>query len=215
MQPFLIDITGKKIVIVGGGRIAARKAAVLTKEKPNIIFIAPEFCEEVRTLAWENNYQLLQREAVPADFHEAIVVILATNHREVNERLARSVPSHQLICTTDNVENGNTLFPAIVRRGPLKVAVSTTGASPKLARKLKKVLEGYFDETWTAYTEFLSKCRSIIKRLPIPFEEKDKLLFRLLDDQYRLNKRNREEELTRLKELERCYRETTAQREQS
>lgn len=202
MQPLLIQLAGKKVVIAGGGKTAARKAAALSAENPRIIFIAPEFCAEARKLAEKCGYQLVQRKAAPEDFQDAMLVVLAANDPRANEELARSVPPDRLLCNAEQAENGNVFFPAVIRRGKLKIAVSTTGASPKLTRKLKKVLAEYFDETWKDYTEFLSECRSIIKSLPVPFETKDKMLFRLLDDAYRLDSGKREAELARLKELE-------------
>lgn len=202
MQPLMVQLTGKKVIIAGGGKTAARKAAALSAEKPEITFIAPEFCDEVRSLAETHGYRLVRRKATPEDVREAMLVVLATNDTRANCELARFVPPDRLICDADQAENGNVFFPAVIRRGRLKVAVSTTGASPKLARRLKKVLEDVFDETWTAYTEFLCECRFIIKNLPLSKEEKVDMLVRLLDDVYRLEQRKREAELARLKELE-------------
>ena len=199
MQPLMINITGKKIIIIGGGKIAARKGHVLAKENPEITFIAPQFSDDVRSLAAEKGYSLIEREAAPSDLAGAFLVVLATNDRQINESLANATEPNQLVCVVDQAEKGNVLFPAAIKRGHLQIAISSGGASPKLTRKLKKEWEAQLDESWTAYTNFLAECRSIIKTLPLSFEEKDKWLAKLLDDRYRKSKELQEKEIGRLR----------------
>ncbi|WP_010191879.1 precorrin-2 dehydrogenase/sirohydrochlorin ferrochelatase family protein [Bacillus sp. m3-13] len=203
MQPLIIDLKGKKVVIAGGGRIAARKAKVLDAEQVNITFIAPEFSEEVRELSVLRGYRLVERGAVAEDFAEAFLAILATNNREVNATLVRGLHESQLVCVVDESGEGNVTFPATVRRGNLQIAVTSNGSSPKLTRKLKRELEEQFDFSWISYTDFLAEYREVVKRLPLSFEEKGELLWEILEDRYRLDEEAREEkleELLRLKE---------------
>ncbi|PLT31891.1 precorrin-2 dehydrogenase/sirohydrochlorin ferrochelatase family protein [Peribacillus deserti] len=199
MQPLIIDLSGKKVVIAGGGRIAARKASVIQHEKPDITFIAPEFSEEVLELSLENGYTLIQRKADPADFEQAMLVILATNDRSANAALASSLPPNQLVCVVDESGLGNVTFPATVRRGHLQVAVTSNGSSPKLTRKLKRELDEQFDASWEPYTAFLASCRTLIKDLPISFDEKQEQLWELLEDRYRTDT---QAQITKLKQLE-------------
>lgn len=201
MQPLIVNLNGKKVVIVGGGKIAARKARTLDEEGPAITFIAPTFIDEVIEISQQKGYTLIQREADASDFSEAILVILATNDRNVNQALAKAVPLYQLVCVVDDQEDGNVQFPATVRRGHLQLAVSSGGASPKLTRKLKRELEEQFDESWEGYTAFLSECRTIIKKLPIPSEEKNEKLAKLLDDRFRMDLQAQQEELEQLKSI--------------
>lgn len=199
MQPLIINLEGKKVVIAGGGRIAGRKAKVLGAEQADITFIAPSFTEEVVELSAEQGYTLVERKALPSDFVDAFLVILATNDREANGTLANSLPPSQLVCVVDESGEGNVTFPATVRRGHLQLAVTSNGASPKLTRKLKKELEEQFDASWEPYTKFLADCREKIKRLPLTFDEKSELLWELLEDRYRLDEGAQEE---RRRELE-------------
>lgn len=202
MQPFIINLYGKKVVIAGGGKIAARKAGVLSKEQAEITLVAPDFSDEVRNLAAEKGFFLVERNAEPADFEGALLVIIATNDRETNRELAQSLAPHQLVCVVDESSEGNVVFPASVRRGHLHLAVSATGASPKLTRKLKAELESQFDQSWETYTDFLARCRKIIKKLPLSFEEKNKWLEKLLNDEYRTDDNERNCELEKLIGLE-------------
>ncbi|NMH72183.1 potassium transporter Trk [Bacillus sp. RO2] len=203
MQPLIIDLKEKKVVIAGGGRIAARKAKVLDAEQADITFIAPEFSEEVRELSALRGYRLIERGAEAGDFAEAFLAILATNNREVNAALVRSLHESLLVCVVDESGEGNVTFPATVRRGNLQIAVTSNGSSPKLTRKLKRELEEQFDFSWISYTEFLAEYREVVKQLPLSFEEKGELLWGILEERYRLDIESRGEkleELLRLKE---------------
>ena len=201
MQPLVLDLSGKKVVIAGGGRIAARKAKVLDAEEAEITFVAPEFSEEVRELSVWKGYRLVERGAVAADFADAFLAILATNNREVNSSLVRALSPSQLVCVVDESGEGNVTFPATVRRGPLQIAVTSNGSSPKLTRKLKRELEEQFDSSWIPYTEFLAEYRADVKLLPLSFEEKGELLWEILEEKYRLDEGARLEKLRELKGL--------------
>ena len=185
MQPLIIDLSGKKVIIAGGGRIATRKAKVLSAEKAFITFIAPEISEEARSLAEEHNYELIEREALPSDFSGAMLVILATNSRAVNGSLAKILPANQLVCVVDESGEGNVTFPATVRRGHLQIAVTSNGSSPKLTRKLKRELEEQFDESWISYTAWLNEMRKKVKQLDLSYEDKQQILWDILDDEYK------------------------------
>ncbi|MBT2688681.1 potassium transporter Trk [Bacillus sp. ISL-47] len=202
MQPLVINLTDKKIVIAGGGRIAFRKAKVLDTEQADIIFIAPDFSKDVIGLANQRGYDLVHREAYPEDFEDAFLTILATNNRKINQALAQSLAPAQLVCVVDESGDGNVTFPATVRRGHLQVAVTSNGASPKLTRKLKKELEEQFNDSWTGYTGFLAECREYIRKLPISSDEKNKLLAELLDDRYRVHEDIRQEKWNHLQSLQ-------------
>lgn len=201
MQPLIIDLKGKSVVIAGGGRIAARKARVLAGEQANITFIAPEFSDEVRELASEHGYRLVERKAVAEDFTEALLVVLATNDSEANRELREALPAHQLVCVVDEANSGNVLFPATVRRGNLQIAVTSSGASPKLTRKLKLELEQQFDGSWIAYSAFLGEAREMVLRSGLSFEDKQDILLEILDDRFRLNEVLCDEKLLELGRL--------------
>ncbi|WP_042355889.1 NAD(P)-binding protein [Bacillus rubiinfantis] len=202
MQPLFIDLAGKKVVIIGGGKIAARKGSTLATEKPDLTFIAPEFHETVLQLSEEKGYQLIRRKAHYSDLSDAFLVILATNDRTFNKTWARQLSAHHLVCVVDEAEEGNVIFPATLRRGHLQIAVTTNGASPKLARKIKQELESQFDSTWENYLSFLAQSRRKLKKLPISLELRNSLLEELLEERYQLNEKLREELLARIDTLE-------------
>ncbi|MDV2687713.1 NAD(P)-dependent oxidoreductase, partial [Alkalihalophilus lindianensis] len=77
------------------------------------------------------------------DFNNAFLVILATNNRKQNKTWAKQLSPHRLVCVVDEAGEGNVIFPAAVQRGQLQIAITTNGASPKLARSLKHDLESW------------------------------------------------------------------------
>lgn len=201
MQPLIINLTGKKVVIAGGGRIAARKAKTLAEQKAEITFIAPHFCEEVLELSREKDYTFIPRKALPNDFENAFLTILATNDRNANKDLVNVLSPNQLVCVVDESEEGNVTFPATIQRGYIQVAVTTNGSSPKLTRKLKKELENQFDHSWEGYSEFLLQCRRKLKKLNISLEERNKFLEEILDERYRMDESAQDEILKHLHKM--------------
>lgn len=197
MQPLIINLTGKKIVIVGGDKIAAKKAKLLQDEQAYITIVAEEFGDEIMDLANQNEFILLKRKAVPSDFEGAILVILATNDREVNQQLAHSLSSNQLVCVVDNSNAGNVTFPATVRRGHLQIAVTSNGASPKLTQQIKQELEQKFDESWIEYTAFLSVFRKEVLKSHLTINEKQELLQDILEEKYRNDRHLRNQFVSR------------------
>lgn len=187
MQPLFINFSGKEIVIVGGGAIAARKAAFFTNENAKITFIAPEFIPEIDMLAKTNGYALIKRKAKPSDLLQAFLVILATNDPTTNQILSKATSPNQLVCIADDAKKGNVHFPAVIERGLLQLAITTNGASPTLTKQIKKDLERQYDTTYEAYTEYLYHCRKIIKSLSAPKYEKQELLAGLLAETVRTN----------------------------
>lgn len=198
MQPLVIDLSNKAIVIAGGGRIAARKAKVLLEQRANITFIAPAFSNEVLELAQQNHFQCREREIELADFEDAFLCILATNNRAINKHFGEILTPQKLVCVVDELTDGNTLFPATVTRGHLQVAVTSNGSSPKLTRALKQQLSKQFDESWTEYTTFLAEYRQLVKKLPISEIEKNDYLQEVLAEEFRVNNKQQRESLKAL-----------------
>lgn len=199
MQPLMINLREKKVVIAGGGKVAARKAKTLAAEHSDITIVAPVFSKELLEIANKIELTLIKRKVEMTDFKDAFLVILATNDRQINQRIAKSLPSHQLVCVADRAEEGDVIFPVTFSRGLLQLAISANGASPKLTRKIKRDLELQYDESWATYTEFLALCRRMIKGLSLPTTVKNEMLTELLDDRYRTDEQFRTEKLMQLR----------------
>lgn len=198
MQALIVNLTDKKVVLAGGGRIAARKVKVLADQQVEITVVAPDFNEEILELSRQRNVRMIKRKAQPEDFEGAFLAIIATSDRNTNKSLASQLLPDQLVCVVDEGDEGNVTFPATIKRGHLQIAVTTNGASPKLTRKLKGILEKQFDHSWVDYSEFLKQVRNKLKVLHIPQGERLSILEEILEESYRIDPFAQSEILARL-----------------
>ncbi len=160
--PIHINLEYKTVVIVGGGHVAAQKVASLLPAKANIVIVSPTLHDTLQPLAESGQITWKQKEFEPRDLDDAILIIAATNETAVNEAVQEAAQHWQLINRTDQQSESDFITPAIVRRGPLVLTVSTSGASPALARKIKADLEDQFDEIYEDYVCFLQQARLMI-----------------------------------------------------
>tara|TARA_B100000035_G_scaffold63895_1_gene51788 strand:- start:1391 stop:2794 length:1404 start_codon:yes stop_codon:yes gene_type:complete len=142
--PFFLQLDKLPCLIVGGGSVAERKLDLLIKAKADITIISLEFSDYILDLARETNIKCVKQE-----YSEKILegnkfnfVISATNDISLNERVAKDCKKHNIIVNVvDQPEICDFIFPSILERGDITVAVSTGGASPVLARVLRTKLE--------------------------------------------------------------------------
>lgn len=130
-----LDLRGRDCLVVGGGRVAAEKAAGLLDCDARVTVVAPEVDSELRALG----VTVLERRFEPADVDGRRVVVAATNRRHVNESVAAAAEERAVLCNVaDEPDLCTFILPAIVRRDPICVGVSTGGASPALAQRLRR-----------------------------------------------------------------------------
>ncbi|MBO9128338.1 NAD(P)-binding protein [Bacillus sp. 165] len=198
MYPISVRIQGKRVVVAGGGRIASFKIALLLEEGANITVISPRAVEEIRKWAQEQTIQWIERNIEISDCEDAFLIIAATDDVELNDRLEQAAKSNQLVNVITNPEKGNVHFPAALKQGKLLIAVSTEGASPKLAKKIRNDLAALYDESYADYLEFLYECRIQIKRKVLEKGKKNKLLLEVLKEEYRLSEEKRRQFLKKI-----------------
>ena len=143
--PFFMDITGKNGVIVGGGKVAARKVEKLLSFGPYLTVIAPEIEEWFRTqeklLQKDGTASLVlaEREFEMADLTGADFVIAATDDEALNGRISAYCKAEQIpVNVVDDRDNCSFFFPALVREGDLTIGISTDGKSPMAASWVRK-----------------------------------------------------------------------------
>jgi precorrin-2 dehydrogenase / sirohydrochlorin ferrochelatase len=161
--PLMIDLRNKQVIIVGGGPIAERKIQPLLTSGALLTVVSPEVTPAIEALAREEKLTWREKNASPGDVEKAFFLIAAAD-KEINEKISRAAPENCLINNVSDGEKGNTAFPAIVRRGRLTIAVSTGGASPKAARRIKQELEETYGESYGQYMDFLHEVRLLLKR---------------------------------------------------
>jgi siroheme synthase-like protein len=144
MYPIFLKLDRVPCLVVGAGQVAARKVAGLLAAAAQVTVVAPEAAAELRKLAAEGRIAWRERAYLDGDLEGFRLAIAATGSVQVNRRVfeeaaRRGVP----VNAVDDPGNSSFFVPAVVRRGPLTLAISTAGVVPYLARRLREFLEGW------------------------------------------------------------------------
>ncbi|MFD2616264.1 NAD(P)-binding protein [Terrilactibacillus laevilacticus] len=190
--PVMIDLSGRHVVIVGGGNIAARKLQLLLETGAHMTIVSPSIVASLQPLHRNGDFIWKQKPFEKQDIANADVVIVATNDPVINQQVVEGAPRHALINNTEDAERGNMTFPSFFRKGRLTVSTSTGGASPTLAKMISQQLRTLFDdEQCEAYLDFLYDCRKLIKGSSLSKSEKIDFLRKLLDDEFKNKEKQR------------------------
>jgi precorrin-2 dehydrogenase/sirohydrochlorin ferrochelatase len=156
LYPIFLDLSGRRCVVVGGGGVADRKARKLLQARAEVVVISPEVGAELESVAVE----IHRRPYREGDLEGAYLAFAATNVREVNGAVAREAKERGIpVNVADSPSEGDFALPSTLRRGRLQVAVSTGGASPTLARRIRGELEEAFGPEWAGIVEELDRAR--------------------------------------------------------
>lgn len=163
--PVFLNVKGRKCVVVGGGDVALRKVKVLLEPGADVEIISPDLCPELAKLAESGKIRALIKEYRPGNFKNAFIVIAATDNRGINQRVVAEARKRAvLVNAVDDAENSDFIVPSHLRRGELTIAVSTGGASPALARKIRSRLEKELGDEYALLASLISKVRSEVRR---------------------------------------------------
>jgi siroheme synthase-like protein len=165
--PFYIaclKLTGRRNVVIGGGDIGLEKVEGLLACDADVTLIAPDAIEPLRKLAAEGSIEWIQREYRRGDLEKTFMVIAATNDTDVNiEVYEHAEERAMLVNVVDVPPLCNFILPAIVRTGPLAIAISTAGASPALAKRIKNEIAAEYGEPYARLAELLNEARGWAK----------------------------------------------------
>jgi uroporphyrin-III C-methyltransferase/precorrin-2 dehydrogenase/sirohydrochlorin ferrochelatase len=163
--PMFVDVRGRACLIVGGGEVALRKAALLLRAGARVQVVAPRPCAGLRALASKRGLRLARRAYAARDLSAVELVIAATDRAEVNARVAADAGARRVpVNVVDQPALCSFIMPAIIDRSPVLVAVSTAGASPSLARLTRARLEAALPARLGALAAFAAGHRDAVKR---------------------------------------------------
>ncbi|CAM4011430.1 NAD(P)-binding protein [Bacillus cereus] len=198
MYPLTVRVDKKRVVVIGGGKVAGFKIIPLLKQGADIVVVSPELDANLVKLVEEKKIRWYQREYEKSDIKDAFLVVAASSDSILNEQVAEDSAENQLVNVITNPESGNVHFPAAIHRGLLNIAVSTGGASPKLAKKIRDDIANKYDETYEIYLEFLYEVRIKLKELQLEKRERHILLQEVLKSVYVQSEEKRESFLRKL-----------------
>lgn len=157
---FNIQIEGKSIVVIGGGRVAERKVANILPAGALLTVISPTLTFELQKLRDIGMITHLSREYQRGDLRDAFMAIAATNDRETNRVVADEASQLGILAEiTDNPSSGTVTSPAIIRQGDLSIAISTNNLAPALAAAIKKELTPLFGSEYAKSLKLLGIVR--------------------------------------------------------
>ncbi|QNT77762.1 siroheme synthase CysG [Entomobacter blattae] len=168
--PIGLRLDGEKVLVIGGGGIAANKVRLLLSCRAVITVIAETLYPEMHSLHKEGAFtyipQTLTEDSLVAlassDYRLAFI---ATNNTALNHKVSAALrAAHVLVCIVDNPEHSNFITPAIVDRGVVKVGIITSGAAPVLSRRIREKLEGELPSGTKTLAEFMGKQRHFMRQ---------------------------------------------------
>ncbi len=150
LYPLFMDVSGRRCVVVGGGGVASRKARGLLESGARVVVVSPEVTPEIDDM----DVTVERRPYAPGDLAGCTLAFAATDSREVNAAVVREAEEHGIpVNVADRPAEGDFALPSVLRRGGLQVAVSTGGASPTLARRIRDAMEPSFAAEWESVVE--------------------------------------------------------------
>lgn len=171
--PIFMDIKDRQCLVIGGGKVAARKISLLLKAKAQVQVVAPELCREVSDMSKSGQIKFIKRnfdelDICDSNVCDSVLVIAATNDQATNQKIselakARSMP----VNVVDQPHLCSFIMPSIVDRSPIQIAISTGGRSPVLARLLRSRLESYIPSAYGKLAQLVDGFRSqVIEKFP-------------------------------------------------
>lgn len=166
--PISLRLRHAPVVLVGAGQVATRKARLLLTAGANLTVVAPEITPELDALLREHGGIWQQARYRETDLHGQTLVVAATPDRSVNELVYRDAAALGLpVNVVDAPELCSFIFPSIVDRSPLTIAISSGGSSPVLARFLRRRIESLIPAAYGRLAEFAGRLRASVKaRIP-------------------------------------------------
>lgn len=162
--PVNLLIAGRRCVVVGAGRIAARKIEALLDAGGDVHVISPEVVDEIADWAKEGRLQLSQREFTPSDLDDAWLATTATSTAAVNRAVAQAGEARRVwVNAADDPAHCTFTLMSVVRQGDIVVTVGTGGRSPALATFLKSHVANEMGPEWADLLELLSEARENLR----------------------------------------------------
>lgn len=163
--PLFADLRGREVLVVGGGSVAARKIKALLQAGALVTAGAPDFQPEILQLVQDGRVTAIEGEFDPSWLDGKWLAIAATDDRQVNAAVSRAASQRRILANVvDDPELSSFQVPSIVDRAPLVIAISSGGAAPVLARRLRERIESLFDHSLGALARLAHQHRQDIRR---------------------------------------------------
>ena len=158
--PMFVKLDGREVLVVGAGRVGEPKIRGLLATGARIRVVARQASQAVRQWARDGKVMLEERAVVPSDLDNVFLVVVATSSRDVNQMIYDEAQSRRILCNVVDVpQQCDFYYPAVVQRGDLQIAISTSGQSPSLAQRIRQQLERTFGPAYAHWVAELGETR--------------------------------------------------------
>jgi precorrin-2 dehydrogenase/sirohydrochlorin ferrochelatase len=195
--PAFLKLSGRRCLVIGAGRVAEEKIESLLQAEAEIRVVAPSATERVRAWSRADKIQWEARKFRSSDLKGIFLAVAATSSPALHARIFREARQRRVLCNVvDDPAHCDFYYGSVVRRGSLRIAISTGGHSPALAQRLRKQIEREFGDEYERWIEELGAARRKLFKKTISAERRRALLHRLASQKsfeqfLRRQKRNR------------------------
>ncbi len=180
--PIYLNLQGQRCVVIGGSPIAEGKVQGLLEAEANVTLIAPTVTPALQALITSQRITYYAREYQPGDLAEAFLVIGATDDHTANAQVWQEAQDrHILINVVDDTPHCNFIAPALLRRGDLSIAISTSGKAPALAVRLREELERMLGQEYADFLQLAGVLREPLAAQYTDFAQRKALWYQLVD----------------------------------
>jgi len=177
-----LDLEGRSCLVVGGGSVGLEKTRGLLDCRAHVTVVAPSFVDELHEL----DAELVPRRYRSSDLNGRFLVVAATSDTLVNRRVFRDAEAHSLLCNVADVtELCSFILPAVLRRDPIAIAVSTGGASPALAQRIRDDIGDLVQPEHVELAQKLRELRPWVRAQFPTYEERRKFFADLVASELR------------------------------
>src|SRR5262245_12424390 len=184
LLPLFLNLTGRQVVLVGGGRVAAGKLQQLVAAGARVRVIAPEITLSITARRYAD-VELIRREFVASDLDDVWLVVAAATP-EVNREVAAAAESRRVfVNAVDDPANASAFLSGVVRRDGVTIAISTNGDAPALTALVREAVEALLPNDLAAWMDIARTARLEWKRDAVPMDERKPRLLEALNERYR------------------------------
>jgi len=165
LYPIFIEAKGRRVLVIGGGNVGAEKVRGLLAAEADITLVSPDLIPELREYADAGRIRHVARAYEESDLDGGYEwVMVATDDGAINAEVAAACKRRRIwVNAADDPKNCDFILPAVVRKGKITLAASTSGASPALARRLREELDAYLTEDMPALADLLAEVRQDVR----------------------------------------------------
>ncbi len=182
--PVFLKLEGRKCLVIGGGGVAERKVRTLARCGADIYVVSPELTSGLKEMSDTGRIHHRAGFYHPTDLEDVFLVFCATDDDEINGAVAADCAARNIaVNVVDDPKRCSFVVPSVVHRGDFKLAISTGGNSPHLARVIRQDLETLFGPQFEEFTTFIGRVRKQVLQTVSDPEKRRMILNNLVDDE--------------------------------